>query len=490
MKRVTTVLALAVVAAAALLYSRTLNAADTDFSIYFENSTLALKSHSIERTTYLPLVDIVRHLNLVFTDSSTPPTFTIQGANTKVSLTAGSASVAVNDQAVLLQNPIRRESGQWLVPLDFLSQGLAKVTGFEFRYRPGNSRVFAGNVSSAELTVSSQTQGGTTRITLRSGSPIDVELQRDTAQRQAVLVLKGRPVDPARERMDFKDRMVQSIVFDDSDGAARLVISTTDEVRDIRLTPYDEKRTYLLELAGELPAEATAAPPPPPPAPPDANVGPPLPNGNLKVIAIDAGHGGIDHGASNADALEKDITLALARRLRMELQSRLGASVVLTRDSDVELSSEARTETANNNQAELFISLHVGYSPNKTDSGASIFVMKPDFTGGLPPDPTGDRLFLPWYMAFRSSSAASQAFAKELQTGLNQTTAGWKFGIRSAPIGVLASLTMPAVAIEAGNLNNQPSAQTLTDPAFQTRFSAAVAEAVSRFSQKAQGGRR
>src|SRR5678815_2529146 len=76
----------------------------------------------------------------------------------------------------------------------------------------------------------------------------------------------------------------------------------------------------------------------------------------VRVIVIDPGHGGIDVGVSTTGALEKDIALAVARKLRTILQSRLGATVLLTRDSDVALTSEARAAVANNNRADLFIS--------------------------------------------------------------------------------------------------------------------------------------
>ena len=58
----------------------------------------------------------------------------------------------------------------------------------------------------------------------------------------------------------------------------------------------------------------------------------------------------------------------------------------------------------------------------------------------------------------------------QLQKDLNQALPGWKFPIRQAPIGVLASATMPAVAIEIGNLNNDVSVKTLLDPEFQTKL--------------------
>lgn len=477
--------------AASLFYRQPLSAADTDFPIYFENSTLALKSQTIDKTAYLPLADIVRHMNLAYTDATAALTFTIQGQNSRLALTPGSAFISLNDRPILLQNPIRHDNGQWLVPLDFLSQGLSRVSGIEFRYRPGDLRVFAGGANPAELAMNAQPLGSTTRLTLRTGSPIEVDLQREAAQHRAVLLLKGKPIDPGRERLDYKDRLIQSITFEDSDGVARIVVGTTDDVRDIRITAAEGNRVYFADFVGgatitesvpgvTVPAASTAGA-----AKPNAVPG----NANVRVIVIDAGHGGIDSGATNAATLEKDLTLAIARRLRAALQSRLGASVVLTRDSDVVLTSEARTEVANNNQAGLFVSLHVGYSPNKTDPGSSIFVMKGDLNTGPAGQPPGERLFLPWYMAHKASQPASQALALQLQQDLNQTLPGWKFPLRSGPVGVLASVTMPAVAIELGNLNNDVSVQTLLDPVFQTKVAATMAAAIEKFVEAPTGAR-
>jgi N-acetylmuramoyl-L-alanine amidase len=482
MRRIVTGLVLAILTAAALLYTRPLSAADTDFLIYFENSTLALKSQTIDRTVYLPLQDIVRHLGLASTDATGSLTFTIQGQNSRLVLTPGSGFISYNDQPILLQNPIRREGNQWLVPLDFLSQGLSRVSGMEFRYRPGSRRVFAGRVMTIELAMNAQSLGALTRLTLRAGSPIDVELQKETAQRRAVLILKAKAIDPARERLDYKDALVQTVSFDDSDGMPRLLISVADDVRDVRLTSSDGNRVYFVDFVREIVSESTPAAPTA-----DAAAAASRPNSNLpsgagvRVIAIDAGHGGIENGAANAGTLEKDLTLALARRLRQALQSRLSSTVVLTRDSDIALTSEERVAVANNNQASLFISLHTGYSPDKAASGSSIYVMKPDFTGGIS-EPAGGRLFLPWYMAYRLNAEASKGMAEHFQRGLTQALPGAKFPIRYGPMGVLASATMPAIALEIGNLNNDDSVKLLNDPEFQTKLTSTIAESIAQFA--------
>jgi N-acetylmuramoyl-L-alanine amidase len=332
--------------------------------------------------------------------------------------------------------------------------------------------------------MNAQSLGALTRLTLRAGAAIEVDLQKETAQHRAIVTLKGKAIDPARERLDYKDALVQSVAFDDSDGFPRLVVGIADDVRDIRVSSSEGNRVYFVDFIRELSEAAPAAASPAAAAPArPANI---TPGAGIRVIAIDAGHGGIESGAINAGTLEKDLTLALARRLRTALQSRLSATVVLTRESDVALTNEARAAVANNNQANLFISLHTGYSLEKTASGSSIYVMKGDFTGGFG-EPEGGRLFFPWYMAYRTNAAASQTMAQSVQKNLTEALPGMKFPIRYGPVGVLASTTMPAIALEVGNLNNDTNVKTLLDPDFQTKFTAALAEGIE---QLAAGGRK
>jgi N-acetylmuramoyl-L-alanine amidase len=64
---------------------------------------------------------------------------------------------------------------------------------------------------------------------------------------------------------------------------------------------------------------------------------------------------------------------------------------------------------------------------------------------------------------------------------------GWKFPIRYGPMGVLASATMPAIALEIGNLNNDANVKTLAEPEFQSKLAATIADGIEQF---AAGGRK
>ena len=142
-------------------------AADTNFPIYFPNSKLVVKAEMQKGTLYLPLKEIAGQMGVPYTDAIALETLTLRSGNNRLVVTKNSGLISYNDQIILLPSDVLRENNRWLVPVEFLSLGLSRLTGTEFRYRPGTSRVFAGNVDAPELEMSALTQGPITRITLR-----------------------------------------------------------------------------------------------------------------------------------------------------------------------------------------------------------------------------------------------------------------------------------------------------------------------------------
>lgn len=471
---------MAALCAAIFVFGTRLRAAADDFPIYFPDSRIVVKSEALNRTTYLPIVDIIQNLGLPYTDALALETITIRSGASRLVATRNRALISINDQIVLLQNPILRESNRWLVPIEFLTQGLTRLTGTPFRYRAGAPRIFAGDVRAPELVMNAQDLGPVTRLTIRTGVPVNLDVQHDDQNNRAIVRIDQAPVDPLRERIDQKDRLVNSIVFDDTDGEPKIVLETTDEAGEIRVTPSDGNQLFFVDVLRRAAQITEAAPPANVPAP---RIDAPSPERRVRVIVIDPGHGGMDSGTTGPAAAEKDLTLTMARRLRTVLQNQLGATVLLTRDSDIALDNEARSAVANNNQANVFVSLHVGYSANKTDSGASLFIMPDNFGGGAGTGEPPGGMFLPWYLGYRTNRQASSRIAALFQEELTKAVPGWRFPVRKAPLGVLASATMPAIVLEMGNVNNSTNSQTLMDNAFQSRIASALVSAIQRFSE-------
>src|SRR5215510_10723663 len=461
MKAYRIVILVAALSAALFIFRGAIQAADVSFPVYFPNSKLIIQADVMNRTVYLPIKEILDHLRLQYTDSVALETLTIRAGSNQLVVTKNSGLMSYNGQIVLLPSKILREDNRWLAPVEFLTLGLERMTGMDFRYRPGTPRIYAGDVDSPELEMNAQTLGPITRLTLRCSVPLNVDLKRDN--QRAILAIDRPALDPVRQRLDHRARMVRSIIFDDSDGDAKIVLDITREVTDMRLTGADNNRIFFLDLLEKKEPVTEAAPPldvtPPPAAKPDVTPA----ERKVRVVVIDPGHGGMDTGAKSASMVEKDFTLAFARKLRTALQARLGTTVLLTRDSDVALDNEARSAVANNNQANLFVSLHAGYSANKLDHGSSVFVMKENFGQAFTTSAAGgrDQLFLPWYLGYRRHHQGSVSAANVLQEELSKAIPESKFAVRTAPLAVLSSATMPSVLLEIGNFNNPANTQTL-----------------------------
>jgi len=477
---------LAALGAALFIFGGLMHAADTSIPIYFPNSKLIVKAETFNRATYVPIKEIIEFMGIPYTDALALETLTLRSGNSRLLMTKNSALMSYNNQILLLPSPILREESRWLAPIEFLTIGLTRLTGTEFRYRPGSPRIYADNVDSPELEMNAQTLGPITRLTLRCSVPLKLDLKRDN--QRAILAIDRPALDPVRERLDHRDRMVRSIALDDSDGDAKIVLDITRDVTDMRLTAADNNRVFFLDLLTKKEPVTEAAPPPVVTPAPAARPDVVPAQRKVRVVVIDPGHGGMDTGAKSASMIEKDFTLVFARKLRTALQTKLGATVLLTRDSDVALDNEARSAVANNNQANLFISLHAGYSANKLDDGSSVFVMKENFGQAFPTAAAGgrDQLFLPWYLGYRIHHQASVSAANVLQEELSKAIPGSKFAVRTAPLAVLSSATMPSVLVEIGNFNNPANAQTLADDGFQKRLADALVNAILRFSQSPQ----
>ncbi len=192
---------------------------------------------------------------------------------------------------------------------------------------------------------------------------------------------------------------------------------------------------------------------------------------SVRRVIVDAGHGGSDAGTV-AGVNEKDVTLAIAKRLKRSLE-RDGLEVVMTRTDDHFLSNEERARIANAESGDLLISLHGngwfqgdrrGFSVGTWGGEASH--APSEFARWGEPDP----------LIQRHTEALAGALLEELQ-GLDIPSRG----VRSAPYALLAGVTMPAVLVECGFLTNGEDRQRLRDDEYQAALAAAIARGVDRF---------
>jgi N-acetylmuramoyl-L-alanine amidase len=265
--------------------------------------------------------------------------------------------------------------------------------------------------------------------------------------------------------------------------------------------PVDTIMRLVIDLViaqTDAPAAAPAAAPTPPPADLPPSFGQAV--SAFRTIAIDPGHGGDDEGVRSAEGLkEKDLTLAIARRVKGVIEARLGLHVLLTRDDDRSVPVDERASVANNNKADLFVSLHANGSLRKTTSGALIYVAAFDRDAAQASAGGGERVptfgggsreieLVPWNLAQTRHLDQSSAFAELLQQALHDHVPLSARPIERAPLRVLESANMPAILVELGYLTNADQAKMLGSDTFQNVVAQALFDAIVKFRDTLPGG--
>jgi len=180
---------------------------------------------------------------------------------------------------------------------------------------------------------------------------------------------------------------------------------------------------------------------------------------------VDASHGGDDHGETlSSSLLEKDVTVALARGLRQELESR-GITTLVLRDSDANLSLDQRAIFANADRAAIYIALHAA------SSGHGVRV----YTALLPYSEDDRGPFRSWTTAQHSALALSQSAASAVAAEFQKR----QIPVRTlaAPLRPLNNVTGAAIAVEVAPQGADPA--ELTAPDYQQLVTSAVATAIA-----------
>ena len=216
------------------------------------------------------------------------------------------------------------------------------------------------------------------------------------------------------------------------------------------------------------------------------------PDREVRTIIIDPGHGGTDLGATLRGGMsEKDAALDLARALRSALSQRLSARVIMTRESDAEVSAARRAEIANEAGADLFISIHLDSEGSIKGGGFRVYTLSPGGAGdegqsdAIPEDIDGVTL-RPWVGAQTSAVGSSMALAQAIADSLHHSFPGTPVLTRQGPIRILEPVVCPAIMLESA-----PAARTGPDAASRSYtiydYARTVAEAIEKFVKAARG---
>jgi N-acetylmuramoyl-L-alanine amidase len=453
------------------------------------------------------LDDLARLFDLTLREDVAAGGLTITTRGQTIVLSPGQPLASVGGRLVSLPAAPARDGRAWFVPVDFVSRALAPALGSRVEVRKPSRLVISGDVRIPQIAGRVDPQGATARLTFdvspatphtvaQEGTRILIRFEADAldatlpSSSAPELIQAVRPGDqPASIVVDLGPRFVS---FKSSDvpgdrGAGRIVIDVAGQSTE--------------PAAPSSTAPTTPAAPATPEQPPLLDLSP---VGGLRTVVIDPGHGGDDDGVrGSGGALEKNITLAVARKLKASLESRLGIRVLLTRDGDQNVGLDERAALANNNKADLLLSLHANASLRTTMTGAQVFYLSLDEYGeeaqrvahadseSLPVFGAGARDIevILWEMAQARYIERSAALAQSTEAALRGRVPMNPRAIQQAPFRVLVGANMPAVLVEMAFLSNSQQERELTNDTFQNGMVQGLVDAIVRFRDGDAGSR-
>jgi N-acetylmuramoyl-L-alanine amidase len=448
--------------AALLAFTVALQPQGTPFTLYVNDSKHALPVRTIGGVEFVSLDQLASVFKLRVAEDTLVGGLTVQSSGQTILLIPGQSFASIGPGKIIaLPAAIQRDRNTWQVPLDFVRLALGPALNERVEIRRPSRTILFGDVRLPQIVARVERTPPNARVTLELQSPAPHRVTRDGNR----LVVRFEAV--AVDLAPVQGAAPEFAAGVHAEGSA-VVIDLGPSAANFRAEDADPSHVTIDLLA-------PGAPPAPPAAPiargagPDPRVLERSPGG-LDTLVLDPGHGGEDAGVRGPGGTqEKDYVLQFARRLKAAIETRIGLRVILTRDADETVPLDRRAAIANNDKADLFLSLHLNASVHPDTRGAHVLALNgmeyQSRTGtsevSEPPVPLvggGTRTIdlVPWDLAqlpfVDRSSAAARALVRELQDReipLLATEPGY------LPLRPLVSANMPALMLEIGFLSNR-----------------------------------
>jgi N-acetylmuramoyl-L-alanine amidase len=338
---------------------------------------------------------------------------------------------------------------------------------------------------------------------------LHLDLSRQTAHqfftldapRRAVIDLKATQ---AAERLQLPDPSgaIRALRTGPRPQQGLRLVVELDPATAVRLRPATGRAGYVLEIGSaaepfaagaKLPAATATEVSIEPARPVRAEHAPPE-SGRDVIIAVDAGHGGVDPGAiGKGGTREKDVVLHIARDLAARINREPGMRAVLIRDGDHFLAHRQRMAKARAAKADMFVSIHADAAHNSTVSGSSVYILSTkgasdeqarwlaerenaaDLKGGISLDDKDNTLASVLLDLSQSASITSSMHAAErvLRT-LNTVNEVRKPKVQQAGFLVLKSPDIPSMLVETAFISNPGDERRLRQDGYREKLADAI----------------
>jgi N-acetylmuramoyl-L-alanine amidase len=366
-----------------------------------------------------------------------------------------------------------------------------------------------------------------TRVTLETPAAVKYSVQSVKDPERLVLDLEGVDITPSLTELADKigpaDPYIKSVRFGRfKPGVTRVVFDLKSEVRPqvfplapvgdyghrlvldlYPVVPNDPLIAFLDKIQAERAAAAARAAESAPPASDPVAVAAqkPRPVDRLIIVAIDAGHGGEDPGArGRGGTYEKDVTLAIAKKLKERIDQEPNMRALLTRDADYYMPLHMRVSKARRVRADLFVSIHADAFIKPQARGSSVFALSEsgassaaagwlakrendaDLIGGVNLDVRDP--YLKQTLLDLSQTATindSLKLAKAVLSEIGGINTLHKPHVEQAGFAVLKAPDIPSILVETAFISNPDEERKLRSDGYQDKMADAVLAGIKRY---------
>jgi len=442
-------------------------------------------------TAYVSLNRLARLLEVKpsWTDKAT--TVILKLGRRTVQLVKDRAQVRVQGKLVHLSAPVRVLSGGWAVPEEFLikvlPQLLPGLAVAEWR-PPPKPPVKLAHAAATLTDLRFRSYPSFTRVVLETGGPFTFQVEPGASEVR--VRLSGLAVERGRIE-PIGDGLIREISLDPMGSEGLLRVSLEARLGEMKTSVLRDP--YRLVLDFQRARDRTEVE--------RVQAGP------LRVIVLDAGHGGHDPGAIGPRGLqEKDVVLDVTRRLARMLEAGLGVKVALTRTGDYFVPLRERAAFANSHRTDLFVSIHANAHRVSESEGVETYFLSSEASDNEArqvaalengviqlesPSSRGRPDILKtilWDLAQSEFQEESSRLAETVQDSMTLSLGIPNRGVKQAGFYVLGGVAMPAILVEIGFVTNKKEEQRLQDSEYREQVARAIyaglAEYKRRYDQK------
>ncbi len=404
--------------------------------------------------------------------------------------TQNQARMTLLGAPVTLQSPPRVGPSGWLLPDDFLTRGLAKlapgVTALRLSAAAPRPQPRPQRPTVAFEDLRLRSYPSFTRVVIETAAAVPYTVEASRAEVRVRLAGLGLQAPQVQE---VEDGLVGALRLAPDNGDAVLRVALAAQAGEVKDFTLQDPPRIVIDIHR-----------PKQPAGPDGGRPGMEP---LRLIVLDAGHGGHDPGAVGPSGLqEKDVVLDVTRRVARMAEDALGVKVALTRSTDVFIPLRERTNFANKQRADLFVSIHANAHPRAVSEGVETYFLSSEASdtearqvaaienGAVQLETPASRQktdllkSILWDLAQSEFQQESSVLAETVQDSMTQSMRLVNRGVKQAGFYVLGGAAMPAILVEIGFLTNPREERKLAAAEYREAAARAIYAGLSEYKRR------